>query len=148
MSTPAYWQGNVYYVSINDRLRMFTLQNGLLSTSPVSMSPESLGYPGTTVSISANGTSDGIVWAVNTSAYSHGGAAQLYAYDATDVSHELYDTRQAASRDQPGMANKFAVPTIINGKVYVGTANELDIFGLLGNGTTAVRDSSRRRRHL
>jgi hypothetical protein len=55
----------------------------------------------------------------------------LRAYDATDVAHELYNSAQAGPRDTLGSAVKFTVPTIINGKVYVGTASELDVFGLL-----------------
>jgi Bacterial Ig-like domain (group 2) len=132
LSTPAYWQGNIYYASEDDALKMFSLKGGLLSSSPVAKSQVTYGHAGATVSISANGSRGGIVWANNTSAFATGGPAQLYAYDAMDVSHELYDSKQAGSRDTLGTANKFAVPTVINGNVYVGTATELDVFGLLG----------------
>ena len=61
--------------------------------------------------------------------------AILYAYDATNISTMLYNSAQVVSRDQGGCAEKFQVPTIANGKVYVSTQNELDIFGLLGSGS-------------
>jgi hypothetical protein len=131
LTTPAYWQGNVYYASQNDNLKMFTLGAGLLSTSPVAVSPETLGYAGASPAISAHGSSNGILWVVDTSALSTGGAAVLRAYDPTNVSHELYNSTQAGARDTLGPAVKFIVPTVINGKVYVGTASELDVLGLL-----------------
>ena len=131
LSTPAYWQGNVYYASENDHLKMFSLANGLLSTSPVAKSSETFGYAGASPSVSANGSSNGIVWAIDTSAVLTGGAAVLRAYDATNVAHELYNSTLAGPRDTLGSAVKFTVPTIISGKVYVGTASELDVLGLL-----------------
>jgi len=138
LSTPAYWQGNIYYISNKDKLKMFTLTDGTLSSSPTSSSLNSYGYTGSTVSVSANGPTNGIVWALDTAAFRTAGAAQLYAYDATNVSDELYDSTQAGSRDTLGAANKFAVPTVINAKVYVGTTTELDVFGLLGAGGTDI----------
>src|SRR6516162_5747073 len=131
LSTPAYWQGNVYYASENDHLKMFSVANGLLSTSPVAKSSETFGYAGASPSVSANGSSNGIVWAIDTSAVLTGGAAVLRAYDATNVAHELYNSTLAGPRDTLGSAVKFTVPTIISGKVYVGTASELDVLGLL-----------------
>ena len=106
---------------------MFSLNSGLLSSVPSGQSAAAFGYCGATASVSANGSSDGIVWAVDTG----GATAVLHAYDATAVSHELYNTTQAGSRDTLGTANKFAVPTVFNGKVYVGTATELDVLGLV-----------------
>jgi hypothetical protein len=146
-STPAYWQGSIYFISEKDDLKMFSLTNGSLSGSPVSVSSTVYGHTGASASISANGSGNGIVWAIDTSAYKSGGAAQLYAYDATNVAHELYDSTQAGARDTPGAANKFAVPTIVNGKVYVGTVTELDVFGLLGTSTPAVRHAANGRAH-
>lgn len=133
-TTPAYWQGNLYYASEYDNLKMFALQNGVFSTSPVTASPQTFGYAGASPSISANGSSDGIVWLIDTSAASAtvtNGPAVLRAYDATNVSHELYDSGQAGARDTLGVAVKFTVPTIFAGKVYVGTAAELDVLGPL-----------------
>lgn len=131
LSTPAYWRGKIYYASQYDSLKMFTLSNGLLSTSPVAMSTETFGYAGASPSISANGSSDGVLWVIDTSAATTGGAAVLRAYDATNAAHEFYDSTQAGMRDTLGPAVKFTVPTVINGKVYVGTAAEVDVFGVL-----------------
>jgi hypothetical protein len=87
-----------------------------------------------TVSISANGNSNGILWAVESDAYyatgSHGPAV-LHAYDAKNLAHEIYNSKQRSARDNPGPASKFTVPTVVNGKVFVGTANQLSVYGLL-----------------
>jgi len=131
LTTPGYWQGKIYYASQRDNLKMFALNNGLISVPPVSASPETFGYAGASPSVSANGSSNGIVWVIDTSGLGTEGPAVLRAYDATDVSHELYNSAQAGMRDTLGPAVKFTVPTIIDGKVYVGTATELDVFGLL-----------------
>jgi Bacterial Ig-like domain (group 2) len=130
-STPSYWQGNIYFAAWDDTLKMFTLESGLLSSFPVAQSSNTFGYVGATTSISANVMTNSIVWAVDWSGFASGSPAVLYAYDATDVSHELYSTSQAGSRDALGAAAKFSVPTVINGKVYVGAATELDVLGLL-----------------
>ncbi len=133
-TTPAYWQGNVYYASQFDNLKTFALQNGLLSTSPVAVSPEIFGYAGASPSVSAADSSDGIIWAIDTTAAggtTTTGPSVLRAYDATNVSHELYNTSQSGERDTLGGAVKFTVPTVYAGKVYVGTATELDVLGPL-----------------
>ena len=123
---PAYFNNTVYYGSVGSPLKAFTISNAKLSTSPTSQTSTSFTYPGTTPSVSANGTSNGIVWAIeNTS------PAVLHAYDATNLSHELYNSNQAGSRDQFGAGNKFITPLIVNGKVFVGTQNGVAIFGLL-----------------
>ena len=84
-------------------------------------------YPGATPSISANGSSNGILWAVESNS-----TAVLHSYSAGNLATELYNTSQAANgRDNFGAGNKFMVPTIANGKVYVGTPNGVAAFGLL-----------------
>jgi len=90
------------------------------------------GFPGTTPSVSADGAADGIVWVVQ-----NNGTAVLRAYRADDLATELYDSDQLGIRDQPGTAVKFAVPTVVNGKVYVGTQSGLTVFGLLPGGTSS-----------
>ncbi len=132
-STPAFWNGLIFYHDENDVLQSFSWSNGLLSTSPVSQGSFVLGAHGATASVSANGTSNGIVWEIDNSAYSttNNGACVLRAYNATNLSQELYDSSQAGSRDTAGLAVKFTVPTVIAGQVYVGTSNELDIYGEL-----------------
>ncbi len=127
--TPAYFNGNIYLNGINDALKEFALTNGLLSSSPVSQSTNSIGFPGATPSVSANGISNAIVWTLDTRASKVvNGQAVLYAYDATDLTHQLYSS--AVSRQPPGPAVKFAVPTIVNGKVYVGAVRRLAVYGL------------------
>jgi len=128
---PAYFNGSVYFGGENDSLKAFDLTNGLFATSPASKSPTTYGYPGPTVSISANGSSNGIVWGLDNSASGSGGPGVLHAYDATNLGNELYNTNQDASRDQLGPAVNFTVPTIANGKVFVGTGNSLTVYGLL-----------------
>jgi len=131
-SNPAYWEGMVYFGAGGDSLRAYSISGGVLSSSPVSSSSATFAFPGATPSISANGSNDGILWALNTSQYETPGPAVLYAYDATNLGNELYNSAQAANgRDTAGDAVKFTVPTVANGKVYIGTQTELDVYGLL-----------------
>jgi hypothetical protein len=124
--SPAYWNQNVYVSGIGDSVQAFSLSAGKLSTSPTSQTSMQFSFPGATVSVSSNGGAAGIVWVLD------GGGGVLYAYDATNLATELYDTSQAsAGRDTPGQPVKFAVPTVANGHVYVGTQTELDVYGLL-----------------
>ena len=125
-SMPAYFNNTVYYGAVNDNLKAFPITNAKLATTASAQSNNSFQYPGTTPAISANGTSNGIVWAVENSS-----PAVLHAYDATSLS-ELYNSNQAAnSRDHFGSGNKFITPMIVNGKVFVGTPNSVAEFGLL-----------------
>jgi hypothetical protein len=131
-ATPAWWNGRVYFGGSGDFLRLFTFtkSTGLLSPGSISESPTFFGFPGTTPSISANGTKNGIVWALQTDNFDSGPAI-LHAYDARDVSKELYNSGQNATRDGAGPAVKFTVPTVANGKVYVPAVNRLTVYGLL-----------------
>ena len=128
-STPAYWQGNLYYWATFDYLRIFSVANGLVVSTPIATSTYSLASPGATPVISSNGAADGIVWALDTS-QTLTGAAVLHALNA-ETAVELYNSKQSGSRDTAGNAVRFTVPTVANGKVYVGTATELDVYGLL-----------------
>ena len=141
-STPAYWQGTVpnvglqnmiYTIGVADYPTIWTLSNGMINTPAASTANYMFGFPGASPVISANGTSGGIMWAINASAYNSGGAAILYAFDATNLANKLYDSTQFSS-DNPGPAVKFTVPTVANGSVYVGTQTQLAVFGLLTNG--------------
>jgi hypothetical protein len=125
-STPAYFNGSVYFSGVNDRLKAFSISQGRLSASATSQTATSFGYPGSVPSISASGLISGIVWAIE-----NGGNVVLHAYDAANLAHELYNSTQAGPRDNPGGYVKFTAPTIANGRVYVGTANSLAVFGLL-----------------
>jgi len=129
-STPAFWQQTIYYAGVNDSLCAYSVTNGLLSSSPISKSAFGFGVNGATPSISANNTKAGIVWLIKVQS---GQAATLYAYDAKDLTHELYDSAQSGNRDKAGLGMKYSVPTIANGKVYIGTQTEVDVYGLLGN---------------
>lgn len=129
INSPAYWNGAVYLGGVNDFLSRYTLKKGLLSTTPVSQSPTTFGQ-GSTPSVSANGTTQGIVWAIDVGT-SLRAPCVLHAYNALNLAQELYNSTQAGGRDKAGNGVSFIVPTIANGKVYVGTANQLDVYGLL-----------------
>jgi len=123
---PAYFNNTIYYGSVGSSIQAFTITNAKLSTSATAHTANSFGYPGATPSVSANGATSGIVWAVENSS-----PAVLHAFDASTL-NELYNSNQAASgRDHFGNGNKFMVPTIVNGKVFVGTPNGVAVFGLL-----------------
>jgi hypothetical protein len=127
-SMPAYYHGQVYFGAVGGSIRAFQFHKAMLSSTPVSTTGTQFPYPGATPSISANGTANGILWAVENNT-----PAVLHAYAAGNLAQELYNTSQAAGgRDQFGTGNKFMVPTIANGKVYVGTPNGVAAFGLLG----------------
>ena len=138
-STPVYWNGSLYYHCDNDVLQAYSWNSatGLLSTQPTSSGANLFGMHGATASLSANGTTNGIVWEIDNSNYDFttplsSPPSILHAYNATNVATELYNSTQAPSnRDQAGAALKFTVPTIADGQVFVGTSSELDIYGLL-----------------
>jgi hypothetical protein len=123
-----YWNGNLYFQEVGDFLNQFALNNGQAQTPPTSSS-FAIGFPNASPVVSANGANNAVVWLVDTSS---GGPAVLYAFDATNVGNQLYSSTEApGQRDQAGPAVKFAVPTVANGKVYVGAGGEVDVYGLL-----------------
>ncbi len=125
-SMPAYFNNTVYYGAVNDNLKAFPIANAMLATAASVQSANNFQYPGTTPAVSANGTSNGIVWAVENAS-----PAVLHAYNANSL-QELYNSNQAANgRDQFGNGNKFITPMIVNGKVFVGTPTGVAEFGLL-----------------
>jgi hypothetical protein len=126
---PVYFNGYVYFCAIDDSLRAFKVTNGLLSTTAASMSAESYGFPGGAITVSANGNTNGIVWAVQKNGDTSPGV--LFAYDARNVGTELYNSTQAGSRDTLDIAAKFTPSTIVNGKVFIGSMNQLTVYGLL-----------------
>jgi hypothetical protein len=126
-SMPAYFNDAIYYGSVGDNVKAFPITNAKLATVAKSKTATAFGYPGATPSISANQSSDGIVWVTE-----NVDPAVLHAYDASDLSKELYNSNQApGGRDNFGTGNKFITPMIVNGKVYVGTTNGVGVFGLL-----------------
>jgi chitodextrinase len=141
-ATPAFWQNKLYYAADGDTLKMFTLDptQGLFTPiagpSATSHSTQSFGFPGSTPSVSAAGAANGIVWAIDNSQYGYpagsNGSAVLHAYDATNLTNELWNSTQGTGNGA-GNAVKFTVPTVANGKVYIGTRTKLDVYGLLPN---------------
>jgi hypothetical protein len=129
-ATPAFWQNTLYIGPITDHVKSYTFNasTGQFSTSPASQSPSTFGFPGSTPSISSQGTSNGIVWATEKGT----GPSVLHAYDATNLGTELWNSANS-SADQAGQAVKFTVPTIANGKVYLGTVGEISVYGLAPN---------------
>lgn len=129
-STPAYFNGVVYFHPQTGTLQAFSYSNGTLASA--GFASITFGDHGATPSISANGTSGGIVWEIQADAWEKNGPAVVHAYDASNIGNELYNSSQAAnSRDTAGPAVKFTTPTVANGRVYVGTGNELDVYGLI-----------------
>jgi len=125
-STPAYFDSTLYYVTKSKTPTAFSFSEGVLQTNPVSSN--STVFPkGATPSISANGTSNGILWALQYAYPNPPGV--LYAFNATNLGLELYNSQQAGLRDSPAAWANFTVPTVANGKVYVGGA-ALSVFGL------------------
>jgi outer membrane protein assembly factor BamB len=126
-TTPAYFNGTIYYGGIGGPLEAFSVTGAELSDQPTSETSTEYSYPGASPAVSASGTSDGIVWAVENT-----DPAVLHAYDATNLANELYNSKQAANgRDNFGAGNKFITPTIADGMVFVGTTNGVAVFGLL-----------------
>lgn len=134
-STPAFWQGNLYVVAIGDVVKRYSLSNAILSASPVQQAADTFGFPGASPAISSTGSSNGIVWVLNTTdngtpnGSGTNGPAILFAYDATNLT-KLFSSASSGS-GAAGPAVKFVVPTVANAKVYVGTQTELSVFGLL-----------------
>jgi hypothetical protein len=127
---PAYFNKTLYFSASKDKLKAFSISDGQLGTSPLSQSWQAFDYPGAVPTVSANGSANGIVWLIE-----GGSGGTLHAYDATNVAHELYNSQMNASRDSLGSFARFSVPTVANGKVYVGTGNSLAVFGLLNVST-------------
>jgi hypothetical protein len=133
LAAPAYWNRRVYVFANNDVLKEFTVHGGHLElTAKTSGGPFD---PGTTPTISANGDTDGIVWTVSGRTWEiiPEKIAILHAFDASDVSKELYNSDEVPDRDRAGISVRFSIPTVANGRVYVGTRSEVDVYGLLAS---------------
>lgn len=132
---PAFFNNTVYYGSQGDFLKAFPVAHAKLAEHSASRSRTRFTYPGTTPSVSANGASNGIVWAVEAST-----PGVLHAYDAANLAVELYNSNQAGGRDQ-FVENKFITPMIAGGKVFIGTPDSVAVFGLLEQAPNVSRDS-------
>lgn len=129
-SKPAYFNGTVYFGGSSDAVKAFPVVNGRLATAPSSQTANKFYYPGAAPTISANGTANAIVWAVDNGPQ-NGLIGALDVYDATNLGHELYNSNQASNGRDQFQHNKFITPLVANGKVYVGTPNSVAVFGLL-----------------
>jgi len=133
----AYWNRNLYVVSNSDHdaLRQFDVREGRLSLK--ASSGGMLAGMCSTPTISANGMRDGVLWVLRSKSWNGPDApAILYAYDAANVTHRLYDSEQNPTRDRAGLALRFNIPTVVNGHVYVGAKREVDVYGLLSGNKT------------
>ena len=127
--SPAYFNGVVYYGAYLAPMKAFPIVKARLATLPSSETKARFDYPGVIPSISANGYSNGIVWVVEAVNSDKG---VLHAYDATNLSRELYNSNQAPNGRDHFLSNKFITPMIAGGKVFVGTrAGGVAVFGLL-----------------
>jgi len=151
---PAFWQNKLYIGANGDSLKQFTFNPlmELFNPSVTSQSAHIFGFPGTIPSVSSRGAAHGIVWATDASLFGYGasgvgtnchvvpvppactGPVILHAYDATNLAVEFWNSSMAANnRDRAGNAVKFVPPTVVNGKVYVGSTASVDVYGLLPN---------------
>jgi hypothetical protein len=127
---PAWWNNQLYFSGRNDVVKSFSFDPvaGALSTSSTSTSSASYLYPlGASPSISANGNTNAVLW----TGESRQNTAILHAYDANNLSNELFNTTQNATRDSAGTSVRFMFPTIANGKVYFATNGRLTVYGML-----------------
>jgi len=141
-SMPTYWNNHIFLWGSGNYLKDLLLSGGRLPAGVSINSGFYSNFPGATPDVSSNGTSNGIVWAIQTDGYGSNSPSVLRAFNATNIATELYDSTQATQTnnsrtDTAGAAVKFAVPTVVNGKVYVGTQGQLNVYGLLG-GVTQV----------
>ncbi len=141
----AYWNNYIYdggtnpalnsdgYNGAGNSLTAYSFINGVLSTTPVSKSAELFSWPSPTPSVSANGTNNGITWVIKTDDLDSLGPETLLAYNATNLAQTLYSSNDNLTRDSPGPEVEYVVPTIANGKVYVGAVGQVNIYGLLAS---------------
>ena len=132
-----YWNGHLFFSPDADFIKSFSISNGQIMSSPTSQSSFVANYPGATLQLSANGNTNGILWAIQRvdltpSGSGVRGPGVLHAFDATDLFTELYNSSQASGgRDVLDMVAKWSAPLIANGKVYVASESRLTAFGLL-----------------
>jgi hypothetical protein len=130
-ASPAFFNNTMYLIDLNGKFGAFTITNATFNTTPVETPDTYANKGGATPCVSANGIENGIVWAIyNAGGDSPASPGVLRAYNAANLGQELYSSDQIASRDSAGDAVKFSVPTIANGKVYVGAQYSLTVYGL------------------
>jgi len=132
-AAPAYWNGHAYVLAGNDFLRDYAWEKGRLAKEPVT-GKQHFANPGATPAISANGNRNGIVWLIETKTWNgEDRPGVLHAFDARDVTREIYSSEQVPNRDRAGLTLRFTIPTIANGRVYVNAKRRLEVYGLLDN---------------
>ena len=129
-NTPSYWNGYVYLASVNKPTGAYkvTDKGTLRSFTPTSRTPEAFGFTGGNLVISSNGSTNGILWTIDRGSVR---GPALRAYDATDLSRELYNSDQDADRDALDGFVKFTCPTVADGLVFVPTSTNLTVYGAL-----------------
>jgi hypothetical protein len=127
--SPIYFNGNIYFSPVSDNIQAFRLSNGILTTTPTSRTSDIYDVRGGTITISANGNANGILWSLQSNGTAAAGV--LHAYDASNLGSELYNSSQAVVRDTLDAWWKFTVPTVVNGKVYINSVSQLTAYGLL-----------------
>jgi outer membrane protein assembly factor BamB len=130
-AAPAYWNGHVYALASGDYLTDFRLENGRLS-KPLKLGVQRFHNSGASPVVSSNGTRDAVIWLIESKTWN--GADQpaiLHAYDAADVSREIYSSETNTRRDQPGNTLRFTIPTVANGRVYINAKRMICVYGLL-----------------
>jgi len=127
----AYWNGRAYFATSDDYLRSYAIKNGQLT--PVGSSAMKFVTSGATPSISADGNKNAIVWALSTKTWNgpDNKPAVLYAFDATKLGQAIYTSEQNSQRDRAAFATRFAIPVVVNGRVYFGVRGEVEVYGLL-----------------
>jgi hypothetical protein len=126
----AYWNGHLFFTDRSDATRDFAIENGLLAEKGET---ERMSSPGATPIVSADGTKDAILWVLSTKEWNEAHMdrpAVLHAYDASDITHELYNSEQMGDRDRADMTVRFAIPTIADGHVFIGARGRLHVYGL------------------
>jgi hypothetical protein len=127
----AYWNGHAFFAADDDYLRSYAIKNGQLI--PGVASTNKFETSGVTPSISADGSKNAIVWALSTKTWngSDNRAAVLYAFDATKLGRPVYTSEQNSQRDRAAHATRFAIPVVVNGRVYFAARGEVEVYGLL-----------------
>jgi hypothetical protein len=134
-AVPAYWNGNIYTTGESFPLSQFKIANGVISTPQFAQSTNTFPPRGGVPAVSANGTTNAVVWIIDYTAWQPtpaSGPAILDAYDATNVGTLLYSSPSSGA-GAAGPAVKFTIATVANGKVYVGSESNFAVFGLLPN---------------
>ena len=137
-NTAAYWNGNVYMWGDNDVAKLFKLNAGVMNTTPSSQAKITSAFPSPSFSVSSDGAANGVAWAERSDQFNTDGPGVLYAWDANDLTTPIYESDTNSTRDAGGPANKFSIPLVTNGKVYVAANGEVDVYGLFNGEPNAA----------